>query len=209
MKTTIDQKAPSKWVGAGFLAAIAASLCCVTPVLALVSGASGIAATFSWLEPVRPFLIGLTVLILGVAWYLKLKPTKTAVDCVCDDEKQPFIQSKIFLGIVTVLAVTILSFPSYSHIFYQHTNQFSIANGADSGIRQLRIDIKGMTCAACEEHVKYAASQLEGVLQVDATFETGTANIRYHQFVVSQDEVVAAVKKTGYKVTNIEEVPID
>ncbi len=207
MKTAIDQKTQSKWVGAGLLAAITASLCCITPVLALLSGASGIAATFSWLEPVRPFLIGLTVLILGVAWYLKFKPVKTEVDCACDDEKQPFIQSKTFLGIVTLLAIAMLSFPSYSHFFYPSTNQSSMVNVTDSSIRLLEVDIKGMTCAGCEEHVKHAASQLEGILQADASFETGTASIRYDQSLVSKDEIVVAVNETGYQVIGIEEIP--
>lgn len=60
-------------MGAGLISAIAASLCCITPVLALVAGSSGIAAGFSWLEPARPYLIGITILVLGFAWYQKLK----------------------------------------------------------------------------------------------------------------------------------------
>jgi len=58
---------------AGLFSAIVASLCCITPVLALLSGTTGIASTFSWVEPYRPILIGATVLILGFAWYQKLK----------------------------------------------------------------------------------------------------------------------------------------
>ncbi|MDZ7646572.1 MAG: hypothetical protein U5K54_05000 [Cytophagales bacterium] len=46
---------------------------CITPVLALISGVGGIAATFSWLEPVRPYLIGITTLVLGFAWYQELE----------------------------------------------------------------------------------------------------------------------------------------
>jgi mercuric ion transport protein len=61
------------WV-AGLLTAVAASLCCITPVLALLGGASGLASSFSWMEPFRPFLIGLTVLVFAFAWYQKLKP---------------------------------------------------------------------------------------------------------------------------------------
>jgi mercuric ion transport protein len=48
-------KTDKKLIGAGLLTAIAASLCCITPVLALVAGTSGLASTFSWLEPFRPY----------------------------------------------------------------------------------------------------------------------------------------------------------
>ena len=50
-------KKNNKLVGAGVLSAVAASLCCITPVLALISGASGVASTFSWMEPARPYLV--------------------------------------------------------------------------------------------------------------------------------------------------------
>jgi mercuric ion transport protein len=59
------------WI-AGIVLALTASLCCLTPVLALLSGVSGIAATFSFLEPARPCLVSTTVLALGFAWYQKL-----------------------------------------------------------------------------------------------------------------------------------------
>jgi len=65
-----------KWIGAGMLAAIAASLCCITPVLAVLVGLGGIASTFSWLDPLRPYLIGFTVIILGYAFYAAYKPKK-------------------------------------------------------------------------------------------------------------------------------------
>lgn len=43
-------KKNNRLVGAGVLSAVAASLCCITPVLALISGASGVASTFSWMD---------------------------------------------------------------------------------------------------------------------------------------------------------------
>ena len=63
------------WI-AGVVLAVTASLCCLTPVLALLSGISGIAATFSFLEPARPYFISITVLVLGFAWYQKLLPAE-------------------------------------------------------------------------------------------------------------------------------------
>lgn len=79
-------KTDKKIIGAGLLTAIAASLCCITPILALIAGASGLASTFSWLEPFRPYFIGLTVLVIGFAWYQKLRPKKQ-MECNCETEK--------------------------------------------------------------------------------------------------------------------------
>ena len=110
---TTTTKDNEGWV-AGLLTAVAASLCCVTPVLALLGGASGLASSFSWIEPFRPYLIGLTVLAFAFAWYQKLKQQKQ-VDCDCEaDNKKSFWQSKSFLGIATVVAALLIAFPYYA-----------------------------------------------------------------------------------------------
>ncbi|MEP4134218.1 MAG: mercuric transport protein MerTP, partial [Cyclobacteriaceae bacterium] len=122
MSNSNQTNTTSKSVGAGLLVAITASLCCITPVFATVAGIGGIASSFSWMEPFRPYLIGLTILVLGFAWYQKLPPrTQEEIDCACNEGERPsFWQSKKFLGIVTVFAVLMLSFPSYAHIFYSN-----------------------------------------------------------------------------------------
>ena len=90
-------------IGTSVLAAITASLCCITPMLALLVGTSGVASTFSWIEPFRPYLIGFTILILAFAWYQKLKPKdQNEIDCSCEDEKPKFMNSKKFLLFVTI-----------------------------------------------------------------------------------------------------------
>jgi mercuric ion transport protein len=94
-------KTDHKLIEVGLFTAISASFCCITPVLALIAGTSGLASTFSWLKPFRPYFIGLTILVLGFAWYQKLKPKKQ-IDCNCESEENPkFIRSKMFLGTVT------------------------------------------------------------------------------------------------------------
>lgn len=101
-------------MSAGVFTAIAASLCCITPVIALLAGTSSVASGFSWIEPIRPYLIAFTGAILGFAWYQKLKP-QPVDECGCAvDEKPKFIQSKTFLLIVTLFATLMIAFPSYA-----------------------------------------------------------------------------------------------
>jgi len=196
-------KLSSQTVGASLFAAIAASLCCITPVLALFSGVTGLAATFSWVEPIRPYLVGLTILVLGFAWYQKLKPKKEEIDCECEDDgKEPFIQSKSFLGMVTVFALIMLAFPSYSRIFYPDNNNKEISGVIESNLKLVNMEIEGMTCTGCEEHIEYVTSQLGGVFITKASYESGNASITFDQSISSLEEVIDAVNETGYTVVD-------
>ena|SRR5947207_2374922 len=58
---------------ASVIAAIAAALCCIGPIVTveLGLGAVGLAAVF---ESVRPYLLGLTLVILAVAFYRAYRP---------------------------------------------------------------------------------------------------------------------------------------
>jgi len=198
-----NEKSNNKSVGAGLLLAVTASLCCITPVLALISGASGIAANFSWLEPFRPYLIGITVLVLGFAWYQKLKPKKAEIDCECDeDEKEPFMQSKLFLGIVTVFAVVMLAFPHYSYIFYPDIDKDNTAV-SQSTVHEVSLAIEGMTCTSCEEHIDHAAMEVPGVLTAQSDFNTGETIIKYDESTSSRQEVIDAINATGYRVLSV------
>ena len=186
------------------LTAITASLCCITPVLALIAGTSGIASTFSWVEPFRPYLIGLTVLVLGFAWYQKLKPLNE-IDCECEtDEKPKFIQSKTFLGIVTVFAIVMLAFPYYSGMFYSNTEkQIIIVDRSD--IKTMEFKIRGMTCASCEEHVNHEVNKLNGIVTSEASYENGNAIIAFDRTKTTEVEIEKAINATGYKVTSKKE----
>src|SRR5437868_2274730 len=116
----ISIKSSNTYTSAGLLSAFAASLCCITPVIALLAGSSSIAANFSWIEPARPYLIGLSIAVLALAWYVKLKPSKNNnTDCNCEPTKKPsFLQSKTFLSIVTIFAIMMMTFPLYAKVFY-------------------------------------------------------------------------------------------
>ena len=191
-------------IGAGLLTAITASLCCITPVLALIAGTSGIASTFSWIEPFRPYLIGLTFLVLGFAWYQKLKPKKE-IECDCETEEKPkYIQSKKFLGIVTVFAIVMLAFPYYSGVFYPNTEKQIIVVDK-SNVEKTEFKISGMTCASCEDHVNHEVNKLSGIVNIKASYENGNAIIEFDKTKTNEAEIERAINSTGYEVTDKKE----
>jgi len=198
----MKEQSSTKWAGASILAAFAASLCCITPVLALLAGTSGVASTFSWMEPFRPYLIGLTVAVLGFAWYQKVKPQKAnEIDCDCEEDgKPPFMQTKGFLGIVTVFAAVMLAFPMYSQIFYpDNSKEVVVVNQSD--IETASFEIKGMTCTGCEEHVKHAVNELDGIIGVTSSYNEGEASVKFDASKTTLESIIKAIDATGYHVT--------
>jgi len=194
-------KKPNKAAFASILTAIAASLCCITPILALVAGTSGIAASFSWMEPFRPYLIGLTVLVLGFAWIQKLIPkTKEEIDCACEsDEKPSFWQSKTLLLVITIFSSLMLAFPYYSQNFYSQPNK-EIVIVSQSNIVRKTFNVEGMTCLGCEAHVESEVNKLDGIISVKASYENSNNMVFYDKTKVDEIALIKAINSTGYKV---------
>jgi len=107
----------NKKILATIIATVAASLCCVTPVLAILAGSSSLATTFSWMEPYHEYLVGFTILVLLYAWWDKLKPKSDDIECACD-EKTGFFSSKLFLAIVTIFVIVMLTFPKWGYSYF-------------------------------------------------------------------------------------------
>ena len=188
----------------GFFAAIAASSCCIPPVIALIAGVGGSASALSWMEPFRPYLIGLAIIAIGYAWYNYLKP-KNADDCGCEVyEKPKWFQTKGFLIGITLFSAISISFPYYSHIFYPD-NKKEIVIVNQSNIQTVNFDVKGMTCASCEQHVTHAVNELEGIVNVAVSFEKANAKIEFVNSKTSKEAIEKAINSTGYKVISKEQ----
>ena len=199
---TTTTKSNKSWI-TGILAAIAASLCCITPLLAFLGGASGLASSFSWVEPYRPYLIGLTVLVFAIAWYQKIKSLKQ-IDCDCEaDNKKSFWQSKLFLGIVTVIAVLLLAFPYYVKIFYPKPQQAKIIVVDKSNIQIAQLNISGMDCEGCTAHINSKLSKVNGVIEANTSYKNANAIVKFNNSKISIDSIAKAVNSIGYKVTSI------
>lgn len=157
------------------------------------------ASTFSWMEPLRLYLIGITLLVLGFAWYQHLK-TKKEIDCNCEtDQKPSFIQSRKFLVFITLFAGLMTAFPYYSSIFYAD-NPKEQSDVLQEDVVQITYQVEGMTCTSCEEHVMHAVNKLDGIISVFASYENADAVVKFDKSKVSEEKVAEAIQTTGYEV---------
>ena len=94
-------------------AAVGASLCCIVPVAAVLLGV-GSAALGAQLEPARPYFLGLTLLLVGTAFYQVYKPNRQGCEpgqtCAVPEGQR---RQRIIVWVAAILAVVVAAFPYY------------------------------------------------------------------------------------------------
>ena len=102
-----------KAVVGSVVAAVAASVCCIGPVVAAAIGAGALGAASTRLEPYRPWFLGLTAILLGTAFVTTYggRPA-TCADGSCAPSSRR--TAKIVLWVAVVVVGLLAAFPYYS-----------------------------------------------------------------------------------------------
>jgi hypothetical protein len=99
-------------VGVG--AALAASACCIGPVAFSLIGAGALGASAIRLEPYRPWLIGLTVALVAVAFYGAYRPASSPEPCeggLCLPQSKR--GARVVAWVAAAIAALLIAFPYY------------------------------------------------------------------------------------------------
>ena len=184
-------------IGLSLLTAFASSLCCIAPILAIVAGTSSLVTNFAWIQPFRPYFMGATIGILGLAWYQKLKPKPVVADCCTTQNgvKNGIFQSTKFLGIITLFAFFLTAFPYFSNDLMAK-NKVSSSVNTPTELGEFRVT--GMTCEGCEHHIASKISKLNGIINVAASYEKGNTIVEFDPDKVTINDIKAAIDSTGY-----------
>uniref|UniRef100_E6QS79 Mercuric transport protein (Mercury ion transport protein) n=1 Tax=mine drainage metagenome TaxID=410659 RepID=E6QS79_9ZZZZ len=105
----------------GAIAAIAASLCCVGPLVLVMLGIGGAwVSNLARFEPFRPYFLGATIIALFFAWK-KIYHTPIAVTCtpgsLCAMPQTNGVYKFLFWA-VAVLVMLAITFPYIAPFFY-------------------------------------------------------------------------------------------
>jgi Cu+-exporting ATPase len=68
----------------------------------------------------------------------------------------------------------------------------------DAGTESIRIPVSGMTCAACSARVQRTLQKQPGVADANVNLMMKTATVRFDPHAVSPDQLVEAIRGTGY-----------
>jgi mercuric ion transport protein len=110
---SLSRGARMKTAGASVVAALAASACCIGPVVFSLMGAGALSVASTKMEPYRPWFLAATALMLGGAFYAAYRPLP--VD-VCDAERcapRSRTMARFLVWIAAIVAALLIAFPYY------------------------------------------------------------------------------------------------
>ena len=179
------------------VSAILASICCLGPIILAILGLGG-AGLFSQFAEFRPYLIGITVIFLGLAFYLTYRKRKVKCeDGTCRIQKAPK-WNKIVLWLATVFIILFLAFPYLIGSIKTNTETAQV-NGK---ITSIIIRVEGMTCSGCEFNVENAIKKLKGIIEVKADHKKGEVSVKFEKDKIQINDLMTAINKAGYKAIN-------
>ncbi len=189
------------------LAAVAASACCILPAI-LGAASVGTLGFSAALAPYRPYLMGLTVLLLGTAFYFTYRPSKASCDvgghCASGQARGVQRLSKAILWGVSLFTIVALAYPTIAE-FRAHEVVETQAKAATSPITNSRataktavFTISNMSCPSCTPHITDALRKTPGVRDAKVDFEAKQATVRYNGAQVNAAKLRAAIEQAGF-----------
>jgi len=187
---------------ASILAAGVASLCCIGPLAAAGLGVGTFGAA-AWFEELRPYLLGVTALLLVGAFYLSYRkaPDAECADgsCAVSPEKQR--KQRAFLWLSTAAVAALAAFPLYSGLVAgglpsAEATAFAASTGETDAVAVFAVE--GMTCAGCAAGMKATLEREEGVLGAEVDYEKASARIRFDSERTTVEKLIAAIGELGY-----------
>ncbi len=189
------------FLGASLLAAVAASLCCILPIIFALAGV-GIVGASAFFAAWRPYLLGVTAVLLAIGFYFAYRKPKEACEpgsaCAVPSVNR---KGRIGLWIATAFVVALAAFPYYSGPvanFVLGTGS-SKASAAGPQLTHVTLAVEGMDCPACATAIENRLSGLSGVKKARVSYEQKRAEVEFDQSVVSVEALEKAIADSGYK----------
>jgi mercuric ion transport protein len=172
------------------VAALAASACCIGPLVLAVLGLGGAASALA-LAPYRPWLLGASFLLLGAAFYLTYRrPAACAPDEACAVPR--LRQGRLLLWLATLVVLLAAASPLLS-------SRPAGSSAPEAAPVKTALAIQGMSCGACVSRVNLQLKKTRGVTAYEVSLEKGTAEVAYDPALTGPAAIAASVSETGFR----------
>lgn len=166
-------------LGSSVLAAGAASLCCILPILAAVTGLTALGAAASF-ERFRPYLLVITGALFLVGVALAYRDSRRDCDTGSLCATKPVSRWNILaLSVLGVLILALAAFPAYSGRVAEALTRHPPPKPISGRTTTASFLIPDMDCAACAVGLRASFERLPGVASATVDYPTRRANIVY------------------------------
>ncbi len=201
-------KKENVFIGGAVLAAIASSLCCVLPLVAVVFGlgAFGAAAAF---ETLRPYLLALAFAALAFGFYrVYFHKEKCAETDACATKPISKI-NQLFLWVGVLMIITFALAPYYTGYIaaavtapHQPVINQTLPVAAETenlANKTVVIEVEGMTCEGCAVHINETLKKLKGVISAEANYPRKNVKVVFNPKQITLEQIKSAINEIGYK----------
>jgi copper chaperone CopZ len=191
------------FIGASLLAAVAASLCCILPIVFALGGFAIVGAS-AFFESLRPYFLVATFALLGAGFYLAYRNPKRVCEpgSVC---ARPQVNrfGRIGLWIATVIVLAFAAFPYYSgtiaNLVLSDGSVKAPPAQRANGLQHVSLAVRGMYCQACAQAVESRLMSLSGVRKATVSYEASKAEVVYDAGTVTLEQLEKAIQDAGYQ----------
>ena len=176
--------------------AIAASICCLGPLLLLALGITGAwIGNLTSLASYRPIFVIVALGFLGFTFhsvYRKPKTKSCPVERPCANPGGKR-KHKIILWVVTALILGLLVFPYLvPYVFAETPTSEKVQT------QQVVLEVRNMTCVSCVVAVKKSLTRLNGIKEARVTLEPPEAFVIFDPAKVKVEDLIKATTNAGY-----------
>ncbi len=196
--TKIERRTQKLSLGAAALSAVAASACCLGPLLlaALGVGGAGAVAAFS---AYRPYFLALTAALLMVGFYFayrKPRQVDGADGCGCESSKAKGVRRAGLWTAAVVVLVVAMAPPLLARL-----SSSPAAPSGSSGqlLAQVNLPIQGVDCEACAAPIRAALRKVGGLRDLRLDIAHQSATLTYEPAPGRLAAYVTAINELGYE----------
>ncbi len=189
------------FIGASLIAGIAASLCCILPIVFALAGA-GIVGASAFFAAWRPYLLGVTLLFLGLGFYFAYRRPKHACEPGSVCEKPATNRTgRIWLRITTAVVLIVAAFPYYSEPVANLllSTKASETRANTPRVNQASFTVDGMDCTAFATAIENKLRSLDGVRSAAVSYEQKRATVEFDVDKITITQLEQAIRDAGYR----------
>lgn len=180
------------------LAAIAASICCIGPIVMALTGL-GSMALFSKFEAARPYLLGFSIVMLSAGLYWMWRNRRAACVPGGGCESRP-AKSWLLLVFPIVAVAASAGFPYYQSAWMGGGSKTVAAEAIPGGqVTTVHFRIGGMTCESCATGMAASFRNLPGTQDAVVEYPSGKTSVTLDGAKLSVDQLAALVREAGYE----------